>query len=254
MTGKLAGKVAVITGTGGGQGRAAALLFAAEGATVIGCDLAADRAEETLELVAAQGGVMRSTHPLDLADRSAVKQWLDDAAAEFGGIDILYNNASAPRFGQIDAMPAEQWHFTIRNELDIVFHVTQLAWPHLVARGGGAILNTASMAGLRATIDMPGSLAHAAAKAGVIGLTRELALDGGPHNIRVNTISPGHIRIPWLNVPALREAAARTINHQIIKRNGEPEDVAKAALFLLSDDASFITGSNLVIDGGYTAL
>lgn len=254
MAGKLAGKVAVITGTGGGQGRAAALLFAAEGATVIGCDLAADRAAETLDIVTAQGGTMRSVHPLDLADRDAVKRWLDDAATAFGGIDILYNNASAPRFATIDRMTPDQWHFTIRNELDIVFHVTQLAWPHLMARGGGAILNTASMAGLRATIDMPGSLAHAAAKGGVIALTRELAFDGGPHNIRVNTISPGHIRIPWLDVPALREAAERTIKHQIIKRNGEPVDVAKAALFLLSDDASFITGSNLVIDGGYTAL
>ena len=254
MVGRLDGKTAVITGTGGGQGRAAALLFAAEGAVVIGCDLIPDRAEETLRLVTEQGGTMRSTHPLDLGEREAVKRWLADAVAEFGGIDILYNNASAPRFATTDRMTTEEWHFTIRNELDIVFHVSQLAWPHLVARGGGAILNTASMAGLRATIDMPGSLAHAAAKSGVLGLTRELAFDGGPHNIRVNSISPGHIRIPWLNIPALREAAERTIKHQIIKRTGEPEDVAKAALFLLSDDASFITGSNLVIDGGYTIL
>ena len=254
MTGRLNGKIAVITGTGGGQGRAAALLFASEGAAVIGCDLAADRAEETLALVRAQGGRMTSAHPIDLGDCDAVAAWIDEAAATFGGIDLVYNNASAPRFATTDRMSPEDWRFTIRNELDIVFTVTQLVWPHLVARGGGAILNTASVSGMRATVDLPGCVAHAAAKSGVIGLTRELAFDGGPHGIRVNSVSPGHIRIPWLDVPALKAAALRTIDHQIIKRTGEPDDVASAALFLLSDEASFITGANLVVDGGYSAL
>ncbi len=252
MTERLKGKVAAITGTAGGQGRAAALLFAREGAAVAGCDLDAPHAQETLDLVRAQGGKMLSTHPLDLADRDAVKTWLADIVAAFGGIDILYNNASSPRFALIDAMQPEDWHYTIRNELDIVFHVTQLAWPHLIARGGGAIINTASVSALRALPNVPGGAAHAATKAGVIAMTRELAVEGGKYNIRANSISPGMIPRPG-HGELFDGLTERTIARQIIKRSGRPEDIANAAVFLSSDEASFITGIDLVVDGGYVA-
>jgi NAD(P)-dependent dehydrogenase (short-subunit alcohol dehydrogenase family) len=132
VTGRLDGKVALITGTAGGQGRAAALPFAAEGATVAGCDVSAGGAAETVELVRAAGGRMDSTHPLDLADEDGVTAWVDAAAERHGGINILYNNAGATRVAPITGSTFADWSFTIRNELDIVFLVTTHTWPHLV--------------------------------------------------------------------------------------------------------------------------
>ena len=255
MPGRLDGKIAVITGTGGGQGRAAALLFAQEGAVVVGCDMKPDGAEETVELVRAAGGSMTSTHPIDLADRAAVDAWIGGAVAEHGRIDVLYNNAARAVFGSITEMSEETWHEAFRNELDLVFHVTQAVWPHMVASGGGAILNTASMQGINAIRAAYGGFAHAATKHGVIGMTRELANEGGPVGIRVNAVSPGLIITPaTANITEMAGAVEGFLDHQIIKRAGEPEDVARAALFLVSDDASFITGENLVVDGGYTVV
>jgi meso-butanediol dehydrogenase / (S,S)-butanediol dehydrogenase / diacetyl reductase len=243
----LEGKVALITGTGGGQGRAAALLFASEGALVAGGDLK--------ELVETAGGTMISHQPLDVADGDAVRAWVDAAAAEFGGIDILYNNAGATRFKSISEMSVEEWRFTLRNELDIVFEVTRAAWPHLVARGGGAIVNTASIQGINALRGAAGGFAHGATKHGVIGMTRELANEGGPLGIRVNSISPGLIDSP-ATVPIIEEPELlqQFLDHQIIKRAGTPDDIAQAALFLASERASFITGENLVVDGGFTVV
>jgi meso-butanediol dehydrogenase / (S,S)-butanediol dehydrogenase / diacetyl reductase len=192
--GRLAGKVALITGTGGGQGRSAALLFAAEGATVVGCDLKADGAAETLELVRAAGGRMDSTAPLDLTDEAAVRAWVDDAVQRHGRIDVLYNNAGATRFDRIEDQPYEDWHFTLRSELDVVFLATKYAWPHLKRRGGSVIL-VGSTAGLTGSMTLMRS-AHTATKGGVIALTRQLAAEGAWHGIRVNCISPGMILTP----------------------------------------------------------
>lgn len=250
--GKLAGKVTLITGTGGGQGRAAALLFAREGATVVGCDIKAEEAEATAAMVDAAGGTMISTSPLDLGDREQVDSWIDAAAVACGGIDVLYNNASATKLVPLAEMSDEEWHFTIRNELDLMFYASRRAWPHLVAAGGGAIVNTASMCGINAIRPAAGSFAHAATKHGVIGMTRELANEGGPKGIRVNSVSPGFIRSPateFLEDAGLLDAF---LDHQMLRRVGTAEDVARAALFLASDDASFITAENLVVDGGYT--
>ena len=253
--GRLQGKVAVITGTGGGQGRAAALLFAREGAVVVGADVKTAGAEETVELVRAAGGTMTSTQPVDFGDRSQVDEWVARVVDEHGRIDILYNNAARAVFGSIADMPTEDWRDALRSELDVVFHVTQAVWPHMVASGGGAILNTASMQGINAIRPAGGGFAHAATKHGVIGMTRELANEGGPVGIRVNSVSPGLIITPAtegiLNSPHIVEGF---LEHQIIKRPGTPEDVARAALFLVSDDAAFITGENLVVDGGYTVV
>jgi NAD(P)-dependent dehydrogenase (short-subunit alcohol dehydrogenase family) len=193
--GRLDGKVALITGTGSGQGRAAALLFAGEGARVVGCDLNAAGAAETEEMVRSQGGEMTSMTPVDLGDPDQATAWVDAAAAAYGGIDVLYNNASAPRFGPIDKVSTEDWHFTIRNELDLVFFVTRAAWPHLVARGRGSIINVGSAAGVMGIAKIPG-VAHAATKGAVIALTRQLVGEGAPHKIRANTLSPGFIATP----------------------------------------------------------
>lgn len=254
-TASLDGKVVLITGTGSGMGRAAAQLFAEAGALVVGGDVAAEGAAETLEMVTAAGGRMTSVHPLDFADPEAVEAWVLGAVTEFGGVDVLYNNASSTRFGNISEMSDEDWRFVVRNELDLVFVTTRAVWPHLAARGGGAIVNVGSLCGHIAMLPGEGQgFAHATAKHGVIGMTRELAGAGGKDNIRVNSISPGAIvtaaTAAMLEVPGLDEALLRA---QIIKRLGQPEDVVRAAMFLASDDASFITGQDLIVDGGYSA-
>jgi meso-butanediol dehydrogenase / (S,S)-butanediol dehydrogenase / diacetyl reductase len=245
------GRIVLITGTGGGQGRAAALAFAAEGATVVGCDRKPEN-DETVALVEAVGGVMVGTTPLDLGDSDAVKRWIDDAAERFGRIDVLYNNASAARFAPLGELSDDDWHFTIRNELDIVFYATRHAWRHLAADGGGVVLNTASVSGL---VGAPGPMAgHAASKAGVIGFTRQIAVEGAPVGIRAVSISPGPIDTPGpaehFADPELRAAIAATT---LVGRWGRAEEVADLAVFLASDKAAFITATNIVIDGGATA-
>jgi len=255
MSGRLAGKVALITGTGGGQGRAAALAFAAEGAKVVGCDLDVGGNEETLRLVEAAGGTMTGMQPVDLGDAEASKRWIDEAAAYHGGFDVLYNNAASVRFGGlIPDLPLEDWHYTIRNELDLVFYATKFAWPHLLARGGGVIINTASVVGM---MGANGPMAaHAAAKAGVIGLTRQAAAEGAAAGIRVVSISPGPIESPptiarFQEHPQMRDQVAAGIP---LGRWGQPEEIARVAVFLASDEASFITGANYVADGGMTTV
>jgi meso-butanediol dehydrogenase/(S,S)-butanediol dehydrogenase/diacetyl reductase len=234
MSGRLQGKVALITGTGGGQGRAAALLFASEGATVVGCDVKSDGAAETVAMVTAAGGSMTSMHPVDLGDSAAARRWVAEAAALNGGFDILYNNAAGPKFASIADMSDSDWHFTVRNELDLIFYVCSAAWLHLVDRGGGVIINTGSISGMSALPPTPGNFAHAATKGAVI--------------------SPGMVESPatahQLENPRFRADWLAAI---MLGRTGRPEDVAKLALFLASDESEWITGANVVIDGGYMA-
>lgn len=255
MNGRLAGKVTVITGTAGGQGRAAALLFAAEGAVVVGTDVNAEGAAETVELVRAAGGVMDSTHPLDLNDEDGVRVWLDAAAERHGGIDVVYNNAGATRFSPISETSYADWSFTLRNELDIVFLVTKHAWRHLIARGGGSVLLVGSTAGITGSLTNT-RIAHTATKGGVVAMTRQLAAEGAAHKIRANCISPGMIRTPATEGDLLADDhPMRTIAAAIpLGRIGAPEEVARCALFLASDEASYVTGANLVVDGGWSAV
>jgi NAD(P)-dependent dehydrogenase (short-subunit alcohol dehydrogenase family) len=252
---RLEGKVALITGTAGGQGRAAALLFAAEGAVVVGTDVNAEGAAETVGLVRAAGGRMASTHPLDLADEDGVRRWVDDAAATHGGIDIVYNNAGATRFSPIAETSYADWSFTMRNELDIVFLVTKHAWPHLIARGGGSVLLVGSTAGITGSLTNT-RIAHTASKGGVVAMTRQLAAEGAAHGIRANCVSPGMIRTPATEGDLLApDHPMRSIARAIpLGRIGDPEEVARCALFLASDEASYVTGANLVVDGGWSAV
>jgi NAD(P)-dependent dehydrogenase (short-subunit alcohol dehydrogenase family)/dienelactone hydrolase len=247
---RLQGKIALITGTGGGQGRAAALLFAKEGAQVFGCDLNAENAEETVHMVRRAGGEMVSKAPVDLSVEAQAEQWVSDAVATYGGIDIVYNNAGAARPGPLASMSTASWRFTLGNELDLVYFVSRAAWPHLVARGGGSIINTASIIGWR-TSDLP-MAARGASKSGVVGLTVHMAVEGGPDGIRANCISPGLTQSPALD-PMLKDpfdSIQKQVRTSPLGRIGRPEDIAPLALFLASDESSYITGVNIVVDGG----
>ncbi|QWW72547.1 SDR family NAD(P)-dependent oxidoreductase [Rhizobium sp. WYJ-E13] len=255
MEGLLDGKVALISGTGGGQGRAAALAFAREGARVVGCDVDEEAANETVRLVEEQGGQMISLQPLDLADPTDAGRWVDSAVRAFGGIDILYNNAGALHArGPFEDSTLEQWDRTIRDELTIVYVACRAAWTHLVSRGGGVILNTASVSGHVELFPLR-SAAHGAAKAGVIGLTRMLAAEGAEHGIRALSLSPGVTRTPatqrfWSGTNEQRALGAAMIAKVPSGRAGEPEEVAEAAVFLASERASYINATDLLIDGG----
>jgi NAD(P)-dependent dehydrogenase (short-subunit alcohol dehydrogenase family) len=253
--GRLDGKVALITGTAGGQGAAAARLFAAEGATVVGCDLDADRADRVAIEIRDTGGDMHVMAPVDLGDPDTAAAWVTEAVSTAGGIDILYNNASAPRVGPFAEMTWEDWRFTQRNELDLIFTVTSAAWPHLVARGGGVIINTASVSAYRGATFIE-QAAHGAAKGGVLAITRHLAASGAKHGIRANSISPGLIITPQIE-PFLDEPGHPV--HEMLRthplgRLGAPEDVARVALFLASDEAAYLNAVDLVVDGGQSVI
>jgi len=247
MTRTLDGKVVLISGTGSGIGRAGAQHFAAAGATVVGSDLNPERNTETAELISAAGGTMRSVAPLDLGDYEQCRRWVDGAVADFGRVDVLWNNASACVFATIEAMSVEQWDFSIRNELTLVFLATKAAWPHL-RESHGLVINTASVAGHGGG---PGGIAHSATKHAVLGMTNVMAAEGAPAGIRAVSISPGVIETPGsaeqLSLPGAKESL---LQHSLIPRLGRPDDIARMAVWLASDDASFATGADFRIDGG----
>jgi meso-butanediol dehydrogenase/(S,S)-butanediol dehydrogenase/diacetyl reductase len=254
--GRLDGKIALITGTGGGMGTVAAQLFAREGARVVGCDLDAEGAKQTVELVRAEGGEMTAMAPVDLGDAAAAQDWVDEAVKVYDGIDILYNNASTQRFAPLEELTPADWDFTIRNELSLVFYTTRAAWPHLQARGGGSIINVGSIAALRG-VEFMAQNAHSSAKGGVLALTLQLVVEGGPYGIRANVISPGMTETP--NTTPLLENPSERLRSVVLDRIplgrvGRPEDVVNAAIFLASDESSWVSGANIVVDGGGSVL
>lgn len=253
--GRLDGRTALITGIGGGMGRAACLRFTAEGARVVGCDMSAETAEETTRLVRDRGGDIVVTAPVDLGDPAAAAAWVEEGVAVSGDADILYNNASSPRFAPIDELAIEDWAHTMRNELDLVFYASKAIWPHFKQRGGGVILNVGSIAGIRG-VEFMAQNAHGTAKGGVLSLTQQLAAEGGRFGIRAVAVSPGFTVTPqtaWL-VESGPQPFKENIARIPLQRVGQPEDIVNAALFLVSDEAAWITGVNLVVDGGQSVL
>jgi len=258
--GRLDGKVAIITGTAGGQGRAAALLFAREGARIVGCDVARPHpadgnsaTDDTAHMVRAAGGEMTSLIPCDLTLAADAERLVRCAIDTYGRVDILYNNAAKAEFAWFGDMSPEQFWTGLRNELDPVLLPTKAVWPHFVEQGSGVVINTASMSATKVFEVLP-SIAHTAAKAAVQGFTKHLAYEGSLHNIRVNSVSPGLIATP-VTGPLLQDDdwTAGMLRKHMIKRVGTAEEVAYAALYLASDESSWTTAADLAVDGGATA-
>lgn len=254
MAGRLDGKVAIVTGAASGIGRGCAVMFGREGATVIAVDLNETGARETEEMACAEGLALDVIAPVSLLEEEAVASIMTHAVDAYGGIDILLTAAGHVEFAPVPDMTLQQWRNTLVGELDIVFLPVRAAWPHMVARGGGSIINFASVAAWGGVKVLP-QVAHAAGKGGILAMTRQLAVEGAPHHIRANTISPGMIVTPATKyafdlLPGFEEAIR---SKTLLDRFGRPEDIAYAATYLASDESSWVTGTDLRIDGGTTA-
>jgi meso-butanediol dehydrogenase/(S,S)-butanediol dehydrogenase/diacetyl reductase len=239
MSGRLAGKVAVITGTASGQGAVAARLFAAEGALVEGCDV--------------RPGADRAT--VDLTDEGAVRGWLDDVGQRHGRIDVLYLNAGATRFSAVQDTTLVDWRFVLAHELDVVFLPAKHAWRWLLQSDAASVVLVGSTAGVSGSMTNQ-RLAHTVTKGGVVAATKQLAAEGAPHGIRVNCVSPGMIRTPATEADLLADDHPMhgIASHIPLGRVGQAEEVVRCALFLASDEASYVTGANLMVDGGWSAV
>jgi NAD(P)-dependent dehydrogenase (short-subunit alcohol dehydrogenase family) len=255
MSGRLRGKVAFISGTAAGMGRAAACVFAAEGARVFGCDMDGEGQAGTERIVREAGGEIASLAPVDLSGAGGAGAWVAAGIERYGRIDILYNNASRLRLGAFGEQTFEDWQFTIDNELHLPFHCTRAAWPHLIAGGGGVVINVGSVAAIRGALFAPMS-AHGVAKAGMVSFTRHLAAAGAEHNIRSVAISPGMTRTPatqrHFDDPA--DPLAELMRITPSRRAAEPEDIVRVAAFMASDEAGYVNGANIVVDGGVSAM
>jgi NAD(P)-dependent dehydrogenase (short-subunit alcohol dehydrogenase family) len=252
---RLKGKVAVVTGSGNGIGRGCALMFARHGAQVMGGDVDTAAAQETQRLASLEALSLHSVHPCDLTSPEDSRRLMQAAQSAFGGIDILVNAAAFGAFAWIGQMDYRQhWQRTLTGELDVVFLACQAAWPHFIARGGGSIINFASANAHMALNGSP-ALAHCAGKGGVLAMTRQLAMEGAPHGIRANTISPALVvtaatRPVLDHQPGFRDSVMQKL---MIKRLGTPDDIAWCATFLAADESSWVTAADFRIDGGATA-
>ncbi|NKB65811.1 MAG: glucose 1-dehydrogenase [Candidatus Latescibacteria bacterium] len=253
MANRLAGKVAVITGSTSGIGRATAELFSSEGAAVvINDDGGQQRAgEEVVTGIKARGGAA-SYIQADVAVDTQLQHLMDAAVDQYGRLDILMNNAYHGNWGQVVDLPVEDWDRVYATTIRATFVGSKYALPHIERAGGGSIISTASVHGLLAA---PGGGAYASAKAAIISLTQQLAIDYGPANIRVNAICPGRIISAADVAQPENSAKADELGPPQcypLGRFGSFSEVATVALFLASEDASFVTGHALVVDGGMT--
>lgn len=249
----LDGKAAIVTGAGSGIGRAIATLFAEEGARVAVVDVSESDGKETVELLRKRGGDAIFIRG-DISNSAIVKRIVETTVKKYERVDILCNNAGVESMGSILEITEENWDKVMSINLKGVFLCSKHSVPKMVENGGGVIINIASVLGL---IGSKGEAAYCASKGGIISLTRAMALDFAPHNIRVNCICPGSVLTPTFkrvmtSLGDYKAAFQRNLDKIPLKRIAEPEEIAYAALYLASEKASYITGSVLVIDGGWS--
>lgn len=253
--GRLENKVAIVTGAASGIGAATARLFGAEGAKLLLADLQDGLGEAVAAEIRAAGGTARYLH-CDVASGEDVAGMVRAGVSEYGRLDVLYNNAGLGRGGSITEISEEDWDLVLNVDLKSVYLGCKYGIPAMRQSGGGSIISTASVAGIRGSAALH---PYNAAKAGVINLTRSVAAEAGQYGIRVNCVCPGIIRTPiWGQVSQLPAAAQDEMFRQmgrgvLLGRVGQPDEIAKAVLFLASDDASYVTGEALVVDGGLMA-
>ena len=246
---RFAGKVAVVTGATLGIGRATAELLAQDGASVVVHGRSEERAAEVVDAIASQGGTAAQFLG-DVADESVIQELIAFARSRFGHIDILVNNARTNVSGSVTELTAADWDDSLNVMLRAPFLACKYALPDMVARGAGAIINVSSVHGF---FGYPHHPAYEAAKAALNNLTRQLAVEYGPHGIRANSVCPGGVFIRERDEPISIEEERRRAFLYPLRRHGQPGEVAQAIAFLASDHASFITGQALVVDGGLTS-
>jgi 3-oxoacyl-[acyl-carrier protein] reductase len=256
--GRLKGKVAVITGANSGIGRATARLFAREGAKVVCCDIQETITPRIDEVIRKEGGQGLFTK-IDVTKQEDCDRMVRTALEAYGDLHILYNNAGGGIRKKLHEHSDEEWNFVLNLNLNAMFRGARAVLPHFMNKRSGNIITTASTFGLLASAEYPG---YCATKAAIINLTREMALDYGPYGIRVNCVCPGAIETPRFRgfppKPTLGEGMTEEqrqkmgSSNKALLRMGRPEEIAYGVLFLVSDEASFVTGHALVIDGGQT--
>lgn len=252
--GRLAGKRAIVTGAGSGIGRASALLFAREGAKLVAVDRVEDAVDETAALIRAEGGTVSSV-AADVSDETAVQGFVDHCVSEFGGLDVVYANAGiSGGLVPMQEQTVAYWQEVLAINLIGPFLAIKAASPHMIRQGSGSIICTASVAGLRANA---GGLPYSASKAGVISLVQTVANELSGTGVRINAICPGLIET-GMTKPIFDGARARGTEDKIgqlnpLRRYGNPVEIAQAALFLASDDASYVNGQAIPVDGGLSS-
>ncbi len=249
MPPRLENKVALITGASRGIGRATALAFAREGAAVaVNYASNRDAAHEVVAAIRGAGG-RAEAYQADVASREQVIAMVDAASQRFGPVDVLVNNAGITKRGETLTMTTEDLDYLMGVNVKGVIHCVQAVAPAMIERGGGRIVNVSSIAAIGTAL--AGNTTYAATKAALLALTRRFALELGPHNINVNAVCPGYIRTD-MTVGASDRRNDYFIEHSVLRRVGLPEEIAGPLLFLASDEASFMTGQVLTVDGGRT--